>query len=78
MKSATFCYLSIDIHLNLLHVRFGDKLSISVSKNKATRHNNLQLETVKFLKKSNLQSPLTHFILHRAFFHQVFASSYRT
>jgi hypothetical protein len=48
------CYPSIDIHLILLHVRFDDKLSISVSKTRATRHNNLQLEIVKFLKKSNV------------------------
>jgi hypothetical protein len=33
-------YLSIDIHSLLFHVKFEDSLSISVSRNRATRHKN--------------------------------------
>lgn len=46
--------LSIDSHFALPHVEFEDGYSISVLKNRATRHKKLQLEFEKFLKKSNL------------------------
>jgi hypothetical protein len=35
-------------------VKFEDGLSISFLKNRATRHKNLELEILKFLKKSNV------------------------
>jgi hypothetical protein len=38
----------------LIHVEFEDGLSISVLKNWATCHKDLQLESWKLLKKSNL------------------------
>jgi hypothetical protein len=47
-------YHSIDIHFILLHVKFEDGSSISFLKNRATRYKNLELEIVKFLKKSNV------------------------
>jgi hypothetical protein len=37
----------------LFHVKFEDSLSISVSRNRATRHKNWQLEIEKFKKKSS-------------------------
>jgi hypothetical protein len=40
-------YLSIDIHVILLHMIFEDALSISVSKTRATCYKNLQLKTEK-------------------------------
>jgi hypothetical protein len=46
-------YHSIGIHFILLHVKIEDGLSISVLKNRATCHKNLELEIVKVLKKSN-------------------------
>jgi hypothetical protein len=50
---------STDKHFILLHVKFEGGLSVSVLKNKATRHKNSHLEIVKFLKKSNvLNGPL--------------------
>jgi hypothetical protein len=48
------------IHINciLFHVEFEDGLSISVLKDRATRHKNVQLKIIKFLKKSNVfQTP---------------------
>jgi hypothetical protein len=56
-----FWYHTIGIHLILLHVEFEDGFSISVLKIKALRLNNLQLEIVKFLKKSNVHRPPAHF-----------------
>jgi hypothetical protein len=44
-------YLSKDIHFFLLHVEFEDGLTISVLKNRATRHKISQLEIVKVFKK---------------------------
>jgi hypothetical protein len=44
-------YPSIDIPFVVLHLKFEEGLSISVLKNRATRHINLQLEIGKFLKK---------------------------
>jgi hypothetical protein len=54
-------YLLIDMHYILLYVKFEDGLSISVLKNNAIRHNSLQLEIIRFLKKSNV---FAHFISH--------------
>jgi hypothetical protein len=47
-----FEYPSIDIHFVLFHLKFEDMLYISVLKNRATCHKNLQLQIVKFLKRS--------------------------
>jgi hypothetical protein len=55
-------YRSIGMHFTLLHVKFEDVLSMPVLKNRATRHKNLQLEIVKFLKKSNVLKPDARFI----------------
>jgi hypothetical protein len=49
-----FCYPSVDMCLILLHVEFEDGLSISVLKDRATRYERLELEIVKFLKKSKV------------------------
>jgi hypothetical protein len=53
-RTFQFWYHSMDIHFNLFHVEFEDGLYISILKIRATHYKNLQLETVKFLKKSNL------------------------
>jgi hypothetical protein len=49
-----FWYISIDIHFILCHVEFDGGLSISVLKNKATRHKNPPLEIVKFQTKRQM------------------------
>lgn len=43
---------STGIYFALLYVKFEDELSISVLKNRATPHKNLQRKVEKFLKKS--------------------------
>lgn len=45
-------YLSIDLLLALFRVKFEDGLSISILKNKATRHKTFPLEIEKFPKKA--------------------------
>jgi hypothetical protein len=53
-------YHLTDNHFILLHVEFGDVLSISVLKNRATR-----IKILKFLKKvEDIQRPPDHFILN--------------
>jgi hypothetical protein len=59
--------LSIGMHFTLTHVELEDGLSILVLKTRPICHKNLQLEIVKFLKKSQLCSP-AHYISHPAFF----------
>jgi hypothetical protein len=56
-------YHSIGLHFILPMLEFEDGLSMSVLINRATRYKNLDLEVVKFLKKSNVfkRRPL-HFI----------------
>jgi hypothetical protein len=41
------------MHFIWFHVKFEDGLTVSVSKYKAACHKNLQLETVKLLKRSS-------------------------
>jgi hypothetical protein len=46
-----FSYQSIDIHFILLHVKFKNGSSFSVSKNKAARYKTLQLEIEYFVQR---------------------------
>jgi hypothetical protein len=53
-------YLSIDMPSILLHMEFEDGLSISVLKNRATCHKNLQLGIEKFLRVKDRWPILFH------------------
>jgi hypothetical protein len=60
-------YHLIDIHFSILHVKFEDRLSISLLKNKATRTKNVELEIVKFLKRVKGVKPTRPFSKLRFF-----------
>jgi hypothetical protein len=51
MCKAYAWYASVDINFVLLHVKFEDRLPISVLRDEAARNKKFELQIEKFLKK---------------------------